>query len=209
MTRSTRAVAVVLALALAVAAVLSGVWLWIARSDGFSAREEPRLFERILARTARRWAVPANERDAVNPVAFSSEVWAASRAHFADHCAGCHANDGSGRTEMGQNLYPRAPDMRLPATQDLTDGELYWIIENGIRLTGMPAWGSGRADDEDTWKLVHFIRRLKDLTPADLKAMQALNPKSPDELKEEQDDERFLAGETPEASSPAPHHHLE
>jgi len=209
MTRATRSAAVVLALALAVAAILSGVWLWIARSDGFSAREEPRLFERMLARTARRWAVPANERDAVNPVAFSSEVWAASRAHFADHCAGCHANDGSGRTEMGQNLYPRAPDMRLPATQDLTDGELYWIIENGIRLTGMPAWGSGRADDEDTWKLVHFIRRLKDLTPSDLKAMQALNPKSPDELKEEQDDERFLAGETPEASSPTPHHHLE
>jgi mono/diheme cytochrome c family protein len=207
MTRNARAVAVVLALAFAVAAVLSGVWLWIARAHGFSAREKPRLLERMLARTARRWAVPANERDAVNPVAFSAEVFVESRAHFADHCATCHANDGGGRTEMGRNLYPRAPDMRLPDTQTLTDGELYWIIENGIRLTGMPAWGSGRADDADTWKLVHFIRHLKDLTPADLKAMQALNPKSPDELKEEQDDERFLAGETPEASSPNPHHH--
>jgi mono/diheme cytochrome c family protein len=207
MTRPTRAVAVVLALAFAVAAVLSGVWLWIARAHGFGAREKPRLLERMLARTARRWAVPANERDAVNPVAFSSEVWAESRAHFADHCATCHANDGGGATELGRNLYPRAPDMRSPDTQTLTDGELYWIIENGIRLTGMPAWGSGRADDADTWKLVHFIRHLKDLTPADLKAMQALNPKSPDELKEEQDDERFLAGETPEASSPNTHHH--
>jgi mono/diheme cytochrome c family protein len=209
MTRSARAVAVVLALAFTIAAGLSGVWLWIARANGFSAREEPRLFERMLARTARRWAVPANERDAVNPVAFSSEVWADSRAHFADHCASCHANDGSGRTEMGQNLYPRAPDMRLPPTQDLTDGELYWIIENGIRLTGMPAWGSGRADEADTWKLVHFIRRLNDLSPADLKIMKSLNPKTPAELEEERDDERFLSGETPEASSPNSHHHLE
>jgi cytochrome c553 len=207
MTRNSRAIAVVLALAFAVAAVIAGVWLSIARAKGFSAREEPRLLERILARSARRWAVPANERDAVNPVAFSSEVWTDSRAHFADHCAACHANDGSGRTEMGQNLYPRAPDMRLQTTQNLTDGELYWIIENGIRLTGMPAWGSGRADDTDTWKLVHFIRRLKDLTPADLRIMKSLNPKTPAELEEERDDERFLAGETPEASSPNPHHH--
>ena len=88
-------------------------------------------------------------------------------------------------------------------------GESVDISKFGIRLTGMPAWGPGGGGDLDTWKLVHFIRRLKDLTPADLKAMQALNPKSPDELKEEQDDERFLAGETPEASSPTPHHHLE
>jgi mono/diheme cytochrome c family protein len=207
MTRSARAVVVVLALAFAVAAVLSGVWLWIARAHGFSAREKPRLLERTLARTARRWAVPANERDAVNPVAFSAEVFVESRAHFADHCASCHANDGSGATELGRNLYPPAPDMRLQETQSLTDGEIYWVIANGIRLTGMPAWGPGGPDDRDTWMLVHFIRRLKDLTPADLKTMQGLNPKSPDELKEEQDDERFLAGETPEASSPKPHHH--
>jgi mono/diheme cytochrome c family protein len=207
MTRSTRAVAAALAVAVAVAAVLSGVWLWIARTDGFSAREEPRLLERLLARTARRWAVPANQRDAVNPVAFSPDVWADARAHFADHCSACHANDGSGRTEIGQNLYPRSPDMRLSATQTLTDGELYWIIENGVRLTGMPAWGSGRADDADTWKLVHFIRRLHELSPADLALMKSLNPKTPAELKEENEDERFLAGETPEASSPSSHHH--
>jgi hypothetical protein len=106
---------------------------------------------------------------------------------------------------MGQHLYPKAPDMRLSATQALTDGELYWIIENGIRLTGMPAWGRGGPDDADTWKLVHFIRQLKDLGPDQIKAMQALNPKTPAELEEERDDQRFLAGETPEA--PSPHFH--
>ena len=96
---------------------------------------------------------------------------------------------------MGRNLYPKAPDMRQAGTQRLSDGELYWIIENGVRLTGMPAWGNGGDDDVDTWKLVHFVRHLNDLTPEQLQDMAALNPKSPSELKEEQDDQQFLTGE--------------
>src|SRR5262249_22414268 len=142
-----------------------------------------------------------------NPVPFSPAVWAQARAHFADHCASCHANDGSGKTEVGQNLYPKAPDMRLATTQSLTDGELYWIIEDGVRLTGMPAWGTGRGDDEDTWKLVWFIRRLSDLTPEQLKAMAALNPKTAAERQEEEDDAKFLNGEDVEEPHDPAHHH--
>ena len=175
---------------------------------GLSTRTEPTQLERIAASLARRWAVPGRASTARNPVPFSPEVMTDARAHFADHCAGCHANDGSGHTAIGQNLYPKAPDMRLANTQRLSDGELYWMIENGVRLTGMPAWGSGKDDDEDTWKLVHFIRRLKDLTSDDLKQMEALNPKTPAELKEEEDDRRFLAGDdVPPESTDAPHHH--
>src|SRR5438874_7596194 len=94
----------------------------LTRAGGFSARSEPTALERLAARTARRWAVPRGAREAVNPVPFSGEVWTEAVAHFADHCATCHANDGSGRTAIGSNLYPRAPDMRLAATQQLTDG---------------------------------------------------------------------------------------
>lgn len=188
-------------------AVLLGIALtyFILSAAGFSTRTAPTAFERTIVRILHRLSVPARARDAANPVAFSPEVWAQSRAHFADHCASCHANDGSGDTEIGRNLFPRAPDMRLAATQNRTDGELYWIIENGIRLTGMPAWGAGGPDDMDTWKLVHFIRHLKELTPEQLKAMAAANPKSPSELQEEQDDEKFLAGE--DAAPAAEHHH--
>jgi hypothetical protein len=96
--------------------------------------------------------------------------------------------------------------MRLASTQDKSDGALYWIIENGIRLTGMPAWGKGGNDDADSWKLVHFVRHLAELTPEHVKEMQAANPRSPSELQEEKDDERFLAGEDP-APPPSPHHH--
>jgi mono/diheme cytochrome c family protein len=187
-------------------AAVAAIGLWIARANGFSARTQPTAVERVVMQGVHRLSVPRAAREAANPVAFSPEVWAQSRAHFADHCASCHANDGSGTTELGRNLFPRAPDMRAAGTQDKTDGELYWIIENGIRLTGMPAWGTGGGNDLDTWKLVHFIRHLTELTPEHLKEMAALNPKSPAELEEEKADERFLAGEDVAPSS-APHHH--
>jgi mono/diheme cytochrome c family protein len=207
MTAFSRSLLLIVLTVAAAAAALAGAAIWAAGANGFGARTAPTAVERLLAKAARRWAVPRAARDAVNPIVFSQEVWAESRAHFADHCASCHANDGSGHTEMGQNLYPKSPDMRLADTQNLTDGELYWIIENGIRLTGMPAWGSGDGNDPDTWKLVHFIRRLKDLSPGDVKVMQRLNPRSPAEIEEEQADQRFLAGETPDEPSPQTHHH--
>ncbi len=185
---------------------VAAVALWMAGANGFSTRTPPTAVERIVMRGVHRLSVPRAARSADNPVAFSPEVWSESRAHFADHCASCHANDGSGNTELGRGLFPRAPDMRAAQTQDKTDGDLYWIIENGIRLTGMPAWGAGGGNDVDTWKLVHFIRHLKELTPEQLKEMAALNPKSPAELEEEKADERFLAGEDTEPAS-APHHH--
>ena len=98
--------------------------------------------------------------------------------------------------------------MRLPATQELTDGELFYIIQNGIRLTGMPGWGNGsERDSEDSWKLVHFIRHLSQLTLEERKAMEKMNPKSPDELREEQEEERFLRGEDSHEAIPEHHHH--
>jgi mono/diheme cytochrome c family protein len=166
-----------------------------ANFGGFSTRTPPTVFERGVARAARRLAIPAKAQRAANPVTFSADVWAKARAHFADHCANCHANDGSGRTELGQSLYPNAPDMRLEGTQNLSDGELYWIIENGIRLSGMPGWGTGGDNDTDTWTLVHFIRHLNDLTADHLAAMAALNPRTRAEFEEEKQDEQFLAGQ--------------
>ena len=102
-------------------------------------------------------------------------------------------------------MYPPAPDMRAAATQNFSDGELFSIIENGIRLTGMPAWGGSDRDAEDSWKLVHFIRHLPALTVEERHEMEKLNPKGPDERKEEEDEEKFLKGEG--ANEPQPHHH--
>lgn len=114
--------------------------------------------------------------------------------HFADHCVSCHGNDGSGNTEIGRNLFPRALDMRLPATQSLSDGELYYIIHNGIRMSGMPAWGPESGHDHDSWALVLFIRRLPLLTSAEVEEMKRYNPRSPAEPQQEKEEEEFLNG---------------
>jgi mono/diheme cytochrome c family protein len=174
---------------------------------GLSARDEPSAVETVVARSLRHLAVPSNDRNLPNPVKLTPEVLAEARQHFADHCAMCHGNNGSGETMVGQNLYPKAPDLRLPPTQQLSDGELYYIIQNGVRLTGMPAWGDEDNDHaEASWHLVHLIRHLHELTPAQLKEMKTLNPKTPDEIEEERRDEEFLRGgaapAAPEAAKP-------
>jgi mono/diheme cytochrome c family protein len=170
---------------------------------GFSARDQPSLVESYVARTARQRAVPSNARREKNPFPASPGLIAEAKAHFADHCAICHANNGSGNTEIGRNLYPKAPDMRLPQTQNLTDGELYYTIHNGIRLTGMPAWGTDEKD-EDSWKLVWFIRHLPQLTPAEEREMEALNPKGPGERQEELEEKQFLNEGQPGNRAPKP-----
>ena len=184
--------------AVAVVAVVVGSVLLVSMvRHGFKARDEPSSIERTLARAMRRWSVPAAERARQNPLPVDAKLLAGARTHWADHCASCHANDGSGQTTIGKNLYPRAPDMRLPETQELTDGELFGIIENGIRLTGMPAWGGTAESADDTWQLVAFIRHLPSLSPEEIREMQRLNPKGPEERAEEREEEEFLNGESP------------
>jgi mono/diheme cytochrome c family protein len=199
-----------LVLLLAVIVLAAAAAAYSITSRGLSTRVEPSAVEATISRAFRGLATPRSTRDAKNPVEPTDAVMEDALAHFADHCASCHANDGSGNTDMGRSFYPPAPDMRVAPTQDLTDGELFSIIENGIRLTGMPAWGTGTPEGElGSWGLVHFIRRLPSLTPEEITRMEGMNPKSPDQFREEEEIRRFLAGEDgpePPASQP-PHKH--
>jgi mono/diheme cytochrome c family protein len=172
--------------------VLVGVPLIQAIRHGVSAQNEPTAMEAMIAATARHFAIPLSARDMRNPVPLTPVALGEARDHFADHCANCHANDGSGKTDIGLSLYPKAPDMRTEHTQNLSDGELFYIIKNGVRLTGMPAWGG---DDADNWKLVHFIRHLPKLTPKEIEQMKRMNPISPHEMQEQKEDEEFLKGD--------------
>jgi cytochrome c553 len=168
---------------------------------GLSSREEPTLMEEAIARSVRHYATPTSMRRARNPMPLTGDVLAEARGHWAEHCAMCHGNDGRGQTTIGRNLYPKAPDMRSERTQDLTDGELFSIIKNGIRLTGMPAWGDPAGhDDADNWKLVHFIRHLPKITPNELQEMRSMNPVSPMEIEERKEEEKFLQGGAASAS---------
>jgi mono/diheme cytochrome c family protein len=179
-------------------ALVGGIAVLVTVRRGFSARDEPSSIEAFIARTLRRMSVPARWKGLKNPVPPTPEVLAEARAHWADHCALCHANDGSGKTPMGQSLYPLAPDMRASPTQELSDGELYAIIQNGIRLTGMPAWGEASdQEDEESWGLVAFIRHLPRVSEEELREMEQLNPRSAHEVQEEKEDEQFLEGDEP------------
>lgn len=162
---------------------------------GIATRTEPTALEAAAMRWMRGAAIPGEAKQTPNPWKATPDVIAAGRAHWADHCATCHANDGSGNTVVGQGLYPKAPDMRLAATQNLTDGELYYIIRNGVRLTGMPAWGNPLLkQDDESWHLVLFIRHLPELTTEELDEMKALNPKTDADRAEEKQEEDFLNG---------------
>jgi mono/diheme cytochrome c family protein len=175
---------------------------------GFSAKAEPQALEVLIARKLRHLAIPLEQCEKANPVSASPEVLGEARAQFADHCATCHANDGSGKTPIGQNVYPKAPDLRLQDTQSMTDGEIFFVIHNGIRFTGMPAFGEGKPEEDlGSWKLVHFIRHLPNLTPAELEEMKGLNPKTKHQLEEEAMRARFLQGDDSAASEMSHGHH--
>jgi mono/diheme cytochrome c family protein len=200
--------AFVLLAALAVLTAAVGLWWFVGR--GVSAKEQPGRLEQFAATRVRNLAIARRAKGLMNPIEYSAEAIADGRAHFADHCAICHANDGGGDTAIGRGSWPKPPDMRLARTQDLSDGELFWIIENGIRFTGMPAWSTGTKEGEEaSWRLVHFIRRLPVLLPEELAEMETLNPKPPAEVLQRLEEERFLQGERdqPPPPPPTPHKH--
>ncbi len=178
------------------------------RLRGVSARSEPGRAEAFIATRLRRIAIPRPARGMMNPVTQNAEILSQAMEHFADHCSFCHANDGSGNTPIGKGLYPKPPDMRQANTQTLTDGEIYYIIQNGVRFTGMPAFGDpDNQRDEETWKLVHFIRHLPSISEAELARMKDLNPKTPADLQEEEEIRKFLEGAPDEPSGKRHKHH--
>jgi mono/diheme cytochrome c family protein len=160
-------------LALMVAAAAYGLTL-VRR--GFSALAKPSAIEEFAATTARKMAVPSAYRQLRNPIMPSTENIRAGMEHFSDHCATCHSNDGGGHTLFGKGLYPKPPDLRAAGTQNKSDGELYYTIENGVRLSGMPAFSEAHTAAQ-TWRLVLFIRHLPQTTPEEFSEIKALNPK--------------------------------
>jgi mono/diheme cytochrome c family protein len=191
-----------LLLSITVACVAAAAALgWVTIRRGFSARDNPSAIETLIATTARQLAVPSQYRQLRNPLSSSSDLHAGME-HFADHCAACHANDGGGDTLFAKGLYPKPPDMRQKETQNKSDGELYYTIENGIRLSGMPAFGEehAKAGDMETWNLVLFIRHLPNQTAEELQQMEQLNPKTEKERQEEDEEQDFLRGGSTESS---------
>ena len=154
--------------------ILAAIYSAMVIRRGFSTRAEPSYPERVIARAVRNLAIPGHAKIETNPWKASPDTLKEARDIFTDRCSSCHGTDGSGETSVGRNLYPKPPDLRAPLTQNLTDGQIHYIIENGVRLTGMPAWGNPHdAQGDVSWKLVLFIRDLRQSTPAERSQQQA------------------------------------
>jgi mono/diheme cytochrome c family protein len=137
-----------------------------------AAVSPPSKFEKKVADFTLRRSVARRAPRTPNPQAASPEVWRAGLAHFKENCVMCHGAPGVDESEFGQGLNPPAPDLTLPAIQKMTDGELFWIVSNGIRMTGMPAF-SPTHKPEEVWKIVSFVRHLPELSDEEQKALKA------------------------------------
>jgi mono/diheme cytochrome c family protein len=128
-----------------------------------AASVPPGALETRIARFALDRAVARRAPKAPNPLKPGPEVFRAGLAHYKAMCVTCHGAPGVDPSEAGGGLNPPAPDLTLGRVQKRSDGELFWLVQNGVRMTGMPAFGPTHKDEE-IWKIVAFLRRLPELT---------------------------------------------
>jgi mono/diheme cytochrome c family protein len=139
------------------------------RTGGLSAEDSPGRVERTVATNLVRLAIRPDASRLSSPLA-DPRTWRSGADHFEDHCSACHGNDGRGHTLLGRNMYPKVPDLASPVIQGMSDGALFYVIENGIRWTGMPGWKGEHTPDE-SWRLVGFIRHLPAVSQEELRGL--------------------------------------
>lgn len=155
--------------------VVAGTAIIVARFD-LSAVPEPSRIEASLASAVRRWVIPreAHKLQLKEPPA-GPETAGSAGMTFNGDCAFCHGQDGRTPSDVGQAMYPRVPSLASPEVQKWSDAELFWIIRNGNRYTGMGAFGKSLSD-EQIWGLVHYVRSLGEANPANQKPGSKTSP---------------------------------
>ena len=130
------------------------------------ALQEARHVETFLATLVKHLLVRRSSREGVPPAPtnLQASIEEGNKLYATD-CSMCHGPDGHTATDFGRWMYPRASDLTSPAVQRYSDSELFWIVKNGIRLSGMPAFGRVESD-EHIWNLVHYLRTLRQSPPA-------------------------------------------
>jgi mono/diheme cytochrome c family protein len=86
---------------------------------GFGAADQPSGLERVMARAVRNMGIPRRARNEQNPLTTDPEVLAEAKERFGERCANCHGSNGNGESNIGQNLYPKAPDLRMPPPRNI------------------------------------------------------------------------------------------
>ena len=151
----------------------------------------PGKVESMAANEAKRMTIGG--KDWKNPSPDTPETFQTGKEHFQHHCQICHGLDGHNTgVPFAAKMSPPVPDLSDKKIQDYTDGQLKWIIENGIRFTGMPSW-KGTLEDDEMWAIVRYLRRLP---PKGSEGVPAI-------YKEEQEEHEQMEHGT----KPAEHHH--
>ncbi|MGH9359135.1 MAG: c-type cytochrome [Terriglobia bacterium] len=148
---------------------------------GCTAHKTPSSLERTLANVAKDVVIPIEAHNLKGPVPAGQKAIQEGQQVYLESCALCHGTDGHGYTNLGRNMYPPAMDLTSPHVQHWTDADLFWIIQNGIRLTGMPSWNSS-ISASDSWKLAQFIHALPrlDAESASAGPVKAVPPVAPE-----------------------------
>ncbi len=127
-----------------------------------STRWELGAMEDLLSYASRR-SIAHHANDVSNPFPDDKATLAVGLDHYKENCLCCHAAPGFASLEFAKGLSPPAPKLTTDSIQKLSDGELFWVVSNGIRMTGMPAF-SPTHDEEEIWAVVAFVRHLGSLS---------------------------------------------
>lgn len=125
-----------------------------------SAVNGPGPTETSIAGTVRGWYVSRGARDIPSPsIPNSAANVSAGSGLYSMECASCHGPDGRTPTPIGQAMHPRVPGLSSAGVQNLSDKELFWVIKNGVRFSGMPGFTNINSD-QDIWQLAYYVRSL-------------------------------------------------
>jgi mono/diheme cytochrome c family protein len=95
-----------------------------------------------------------------NPLPYNAETWADGKEAFSHYCVACHGVDGQNTgVPFADHISPPIPLLTSPDVQSYTDGQLKWILDNGIRPSGMPG-SKGTLSDDEPWSIIVYLRRL-------------------------------------------------
>ena len=108
------------------------------------------------------------------PAAFDdpANVQAGARVFAQSGCINCHGAPGVKWAKFSEGLHPDPPDLK-DVVNDRTPGQLFWVVKNGINMTGMPSFALAGVNDDDLWKIVAFLKALPKVSDADFKTWTA------------------------------------
>ena len=146
--------------AVVILAVIIAAAAYVLLHVNISALAEPGKAETAVATKAKDWYIRRAARHSVpTPPQSSAAMVSTGETLFGMGCANCHGQDGRKPSPIGQSMYPRVLDLSSPTVQRMSDRELFWVIKNGIRLSGMPGFGRIQTD-EQIWELTYYVRSL-------------------------------------------------